>query len=528
MNRPKVARLQGQLTAQQSKQSGVRQSSSPVAPRSVNASSPPTPKQPAAPPAYRPQLTPRVAQTKPASPGQHPPSSQPRHSPVAPPVYRPSQTKIAQPKMAGTNQQAPTAQPARTATNAPPVYHPQPTPRVLQLKQANARPAPGQQPSTRVQRPPQIPQAAQARMPQAQKPADHLRKPAAPVPVTARHLPQTHGSNIQCRPASANGLQPPKQPAASRPIGPQARYTIQMVPIKVGEDTFDTKSDSDTQKLRYRLHDIFRNNPNSRELEYIYRNINVEEAEDEDEWDNTAYIKHTLLGGMLQADRVYIEQIRSLNAHAWQSASVRIYVDHREVEIMSWRNHGTPVQLSHQEKLDKSKQDKQSISKLKDDEGFQSGGGRHQKRKQKQDIQISAGDAEKQAIDQFRIAMGTQAFRTRLHGATQEVFIRFVSFLGACDACKGRIQVLLQDIRRDVPEGIPILLSFFYQQSPKSKVRGKGVHTNYGWEEDVESTELGYGGFYIHDFTPVVGTWVDPKLVSNSSSSFAVPTVVKK
>ncbi|HKQ99895.1 MAG TPA: GH-E family nuclease [Pyrinomonadaceae bacterium] len=67
-------------------------------------------------------------QTKSAT-GQLPTAGQAPRQPVAPPVYRPQPKKIVQPKMA---QAAPTRKPP----TAPPSYRPQPTPKVLQAKRA--------------------------------------------------------------------------------------------------------------------------------------------------------------------------------------------------------------------------------------------------------------------------------------------------------------------------------------------------------------------------------------------------------
>jgi len=556
MNKPKASPLPGRLPAQQLRQHGSVQPSRPVVAQPGKASSTPTTKHPVAPPVYRPQPRPVALQTKAASPKQQPPSSQSRHSPVAPPVYRPAQNKSVQPKIAGTPPQAITGQTKRTpkapavyrpqpvprvlqskeaATAqpqagrsgkmpvAPPAYRPLPVPRVLQSKQANARPAPGQQPSTPAHRPQQIPKVAQARTLPGQKPAEKLRNPSAPGPVMARHLPQTHGSNIQCHPNGANGLQPPKQPLTSRSIAAQARYTIQMVPIKVGKVTFDTNNQRDTDELESRLNSMFRNNPNSHELEYIYRHIDARDSEDEDEYERTMFIKETLLGGMLNTDSGYKEQIRTIATSEWQSASSRIYVDGRELDVLSWRHFGKPGgELDYSEKREKAKQEAQSAKM--DDEGFQRKVGKHEKR----DIQVSVEDAESKLISKLESAMTTKAFLDGLHAARNEVYIRIVSFLGACDACKNRITRLLQTIRAEVPAGVVVSLSFFYQVPPKQKVRGRGVYTTYGWKGDVEATQRGFGGLFIHDYPTVVGTWVAPVVVSNSASSSSSVAVVAK
>jgi hypothetical protein len=83
---------------------------------------------PVAPAVYRPQTTPKVLQTK-LAPQQQTRTGQPPRQPVAPPVYRPRPNKIVQPKMANAG-----AKPRPSA--APPVYRPQPTQKVLQTKRA--------------------------------------------------------------------------------------------------------------------------------------------------------------------------------------------------------------------------------------------------------------------------------------------------------------------------------------------------------------------------------------------------------
>ena len=74
---------------------------------------------PAAPPAYRPQPTPKVLQTK---------------QRIAPPVYQPQKSKVAQPKTTA-------ALPNRRQPVPPPVYRPQPTPLVLQRKPSQPVPS---------------------------------------------------------------------------------------------------------------------------------------------------------------------------------------------------------------------------------------------------------------------------------------------------------------------------------------------------------------------------------------------------
>ncbi len=108
-----------------------------------------TPQRPVAPPAYRPQPVPKVAQAKRSvAPPVYKPQTQqkaaqakkatPAHAkvsvgqtakrPVAPPAFRPVATpKAVQPKMTAANRRVPAA---------PPVYRPQQAPKVLQAKKA--------------------------------------------------------------------------------------------------------------------------------------------------------------------------------------------------------------------------------------------------------------------------------------------------------------------------------------------------------------------------------------------------------
>jgi hypothetical protein len=100
------------------------------------------PRQPVAPPVYRPQAVPKVLQKKTLQ-NHASQSAQAGRQPVAPPVYRPQPV----PKVLQTKQTAyqPTNQTKR-APVAPRVYSPQPIPRVLQRKVAC-----GQQAHTPVQ-----------------------------------------------------------------------------------------------------------------------------------------------------------------------------------------------------------------------------------------------------------------------------------------------------------------------------------------------------------------------------------------
>lgn len=83
---------------------------SPFAPQPVARKPPP------APPAYRPQPTPKVLQRKVATPARHP-ATQPARAPQAPPVYRPNTPKVLQPMTA--RGLAPRATPQAPARPAP-------------------------------------------------------------------------------------------------------------------------------------------------------------------------------------------------------------------------------------------------------------------------------------------------------------------------------------------------------------------------------------------------------------------------
>jgi hypothetical protein len=160
---------------------------------------------PAAPPAYRPQPTPKVLQRK-AATARPQANGVAKKTPAAPAVYRPQPApKVLQTKRAVPQQQTaahlrprPTAPPAPVSQGvqaktagpprsnnhpaAPPVYRPQPVPKVLQTKMA-----PGQQASRREQeRPPAATLARGA--------AQLLRPPAqttgAPQPPVAQTAPQ--------------------------------------------------------------------------------------------------------------------------------------------------------------------------------------------------------------------------------------------------------------------------------------------------------------------------------------------------
>ncbi len=95
---------------------------------------PPQWKPPAAPPAYRPQPTPKVLQAKTQT--QTPPARQPNRPPAAPPVYRPQPVpRVLQTKAAVASTPSPRTQPT-ARPSAPPVYRPNPAQRCLQTKTA--------------------------------------------------------------------------------------------------------------------------------------------------------------------------------------------------------------------------------------------------------------------------------------------------------------------------------------------------------------------------------------------------------
>ena len=101
------------------------------------AAAPQKPKQPLAPPVYRPQPTPKVLQRKTAV-GQRPPATQPERKPASPPPHRP-QSRPAPP-------QAKTHAFKTPVNSAPGVYRPQLRPGVLQAKEAGKEAGPGKQP----------------------------------------------------------------------------------------------------------------------------------------------------------------------------------------------------------------------------------------------------------------------------------------------------------------------------------------------------------------------------------------------
>lgn len=91
---------------------------------------PPSRKQPVAPPAYRPQPTPKVLQKKMVG-GARPATGQAPRQPVAPPVYRPQPLpKVLQRKSSDKPQSSGAIHSGRSPV-APPVYRPNATPRVL-------------------------------------------------------------------------------------------------------------------------------------------------------------------------------------------------------------------------------------------------------------------------------------------------------------------------------------------------------------------------------------------------------------
>lgn len=143
---------------------------------------PQKPKQPVAPPVYRPQPVPRVLQTKKAN-------SQPQAGnlpcrPLAPPVYRPeAKPNAVQQKTASPSQ-------LKTHSAAPPAYRPQPVPKVLQSKAAGGRqqPLPRRQPATPPSRRLEQQKSIQPKMGTATQPEKNS------PPKFSRPPSQTHGA----------------------------------------------------------------------------------------------------------------------------------------------------------------------------------------------------------------------------------------------------------------------------------------------------------------------------------------------
>ena len=285
-----------------------------------------------------------------------------------------------------------------------------------------------------------------------------------------------------------------------------------MVPVRIQGVTYNTNNVSSTQNLASHIHRVFHENPNSPDLRDTFRSLGGlrrSDFRDAAEEDRTEAIDD-LLRGMINANSGYKEQVRTQARTRGQSASVRIYVDGRELP-MGWRHHGTPGG-DVQEKQEKAKADKQSARV--DAEGFERTIGK----KEAKEIGASVDDAESKIIALVDDALGLHDFVSELHAAQHDVYIRFVSFLGACDACKTRIQRLLERIQAQVPAGVRIHVSFFYQVEPHQKQR-KRVTTTYGWPGDEATAQRGYGGYYIHDFAPVTGTWVAPQAAASVTTT---------
>ena len=192
-------------TAQRLKQPSPQNQFTPpgfVQPRSC-----PSKHHPAAPPAYRPQPTPRVLQTK-ASAGQQSQNLQPRAKSVAPPAYRPQPVPgVLQAKKSDVRQ---TVNPAGRAPLAPPAYRPQATPRVLQTKRPQSlRPQNPPLENKRAAvappayRPQPAPQVLQAKSAGVRQPSAKKGKDISPLPSQARLPIQMKPDVIQMAPPAA-------------------------------------------------------------------------------------------------------------------------------------------------------------------------------------------------------------------------------------------------------------------------------------------------------------------------------------
>lgn len=143
-------------------------------------------KTPTAPPAYRPQPTPKVLQTK-MSAVQNPPAA--RNTPAAPPVYRPEPRKVVQPKMTARGAQtSPTARTPQAATGVLQRKSLQPV--VPARAQHNGTPTQGRQVSAR-----DVPRAGQ------QQGARHALTPAGAGTAAASNVSRARPAVIpQARP----------------------------------------------------------------------------------------------------------------------------------------------------------------------------------------------------------------------------------------------------------------------------------------------------------------------------------------
>jgi hypothetical protein len=136
-------------------------------------------------------------------------SAQSVKRPVAPPAYRPQATpKAAQPKMArgAVNRRPPVA---------PPVYRPQPAPKVLQTKTAHVAQPPRHQPATPpVRRPQPVSEVLQPKVSTHGAPA----APARPNPVRPARKTSGLGSGVAHQTPIQAKLKQAAGPAPSQPI----------------------------------------------------------------------------------------------------------------------------------------------------------------------------------------------------------------------------------------------------------------------------------------------------------------------
>ncbi len=134
-----------------------------------------------------------------------PPIQQKRTTPVAPPAYRPQPTpKVLQPKAA--TPQPPTPGRVNAAHSPPPVYRPQPQPKVLQRKAARI-----QQPDSVTERAPTAPRAVNAarlKAPTVGTVQPGLARPVRQLTSALRTPPATRPNTAQARGTRGGSIQP--------------------------------------------------------------------------------------------------------------------------------------------------------------------------------------------------------------------------------------------------------------------------------------------------------------------------------
>lgn len=178
---------------------------------------------PVAPPAYRPQPTPKILQRK-AAPCQPTAAGAKKdeRQRVAAPVYRPQPVpKSLQRKAAGVPPPAARPQPSPVA---PPVYRPQPTPRVLQKKTLSPlasphQPPPSQRVPSPTSRPRPTPNVLQKRAAGFQQPSStgQAKRPPVAPPV---YRPQLKGPVQPQMYAPTQARNQPRLPVGQRPSRP--------------------------------------------------------------------------------------------------------------------------------------------------------------------------------------------------------------------------------------------------------------------------------------------------------------------